>query len=77
MSKSRLCNLAQGIVVCGVLISLPLNAQSRKTQAQHLVDLTAQRHPEITGLELSATPAGQERCVTIAADKSEGPGREM
>jgi len=50
-----------------VLTSLPLNAQSKKTQAQHLVDLTAKKHPEITGLEVSAALPGQKRCVTIAA----------
>jgi hypothetical protein len=76
MSKWNLCSLAHGIVVSAVLISLPLKAQSKKTQAQHLVDLVAQRHSEITGLELSAAPAGQELCVTIAATNAKDLGEK-
>ena len=53
-------------MILAVLYSC-LNAQSKKTQAQNLVDLIAQKHSEISALELSATPAGQKRCVTIAA----------
>ena len=60
-------SLVRWILICGVLTGLPLNAQSRKTQAQHLVDLTVKKHPEITGLEVSAALPGQERCVTIAS----------
>ena len=55
-------------MILAVLYSC-LNAQSKKTQAQNLVDLIAQKHFEISALELSATPAGQKRCITIAATK--------
>jgi hypothetical protein len=67
MDKRKLCNLAGGILMGGVLINLPLNAQPKMTQAQNLVDLITKKHPEITGLELAVTPAGRQNCVTIAA----------
>jgi hypothetical protein len=60
MCAWKFFNLARGILICGVLTSFPLTAQSRKTQAQYLIDQTVEKHPEVTGLELSATPAGQE-----------------
>jgi hypothetical protein len=67
MCARKLFNLAPGIIICGVLTSVPLSAQSKKTKAQYLIEQTAEKHPEVTGLELSATPSGQEACVTIAA----------
>ena len=67
--------LLWGALIFAVLYS-PLNAQSKKTQAQSLVDLTAQKHPEITGLELSTTPAGREVCVTIAATEAKDLGEK-
>jgi hypothetical protein len=67
MCAWKVFNLARGILICGVLASFPLSAQRKKTQAQYLIDQTMEKHPEVTGLELSATPAGQETCVTIAA----------
>ena len=59
-------NVLWGTLILAVLYSC-LNAQSKKTQAQNLVDLIGQKHSEISALELSAAPAGQKRCVTIAA----------
>ena len=59
-------NMLWGTLILAVLYSC-LNAESKKTQAQNLVDFIAQKHSEISALELSATPAGQKRCVTIAA----------
>ena len=59
-------NVLWGTLILSVLSSC-LNAQSKKTQAQNLVDLIAQKHSEISAVELSATPAGHKRCVTIAA----------
>jgi hypothetical protein len=76
MRKWKFCDLACGILVCGVLASLPLNAQSKKTQAQNLVDLTAQKHSEVTALELSAIPADQGGCVTIAATEAKDLGEK-
>ena len=75
MHPSKLRNPLWGTLICALLYS-PLNAQSKKTQAQNLVDLTAQRHSEIIGLELSATPAGEERCVTIAATEARDLGEK-
>jgi hypothetical protein len=67
MHKWKVCNLSRTIMICEALTSFPPNAQSKKTQAQYLVEMTAQKHSEVSGLELSAVPAGQESCVTIAA----------
>jgi len=58
------------------LLYSPLNAQSKKTHAQKLVDSIAQRHSEITGLELSATQAGQKGCATIAATEAKDLGEK-
>jgi hypothetical protein len=71
-----LFNLTCGILICGVLASFPLDAQSKKTQAQHLIDQIAERHPEVTGLEVSASLAGQEACVTIAATEAKDLGEK-
>lgn len=54
----------------------PLDAQSKKTQAQNLVDLIGQKHSEITRLELSAMPVGQGGCVTIAATEAKDLGEK-
>jgi hypothetical protein len=76
MCNWNFLDLARGILMCGVLIPLPLTAQSKKTQAQNLVDLTAQKHSEITGLEISAAPEGRERCITIAATEAKDLGEK-
>ena len=76
MRKWKFCNLACRILICGVLANFPLDARSKKTQAQNLVDLTAQKHSEVTGLELSATSADQADCVTIAATEARDLGEK-
>jgi len=73
MRQCKLRSMLWGTLIFAGLYS-PLNAQSKKTQAQNLVDLIAQRHSEITGLELSATPPGQKSCVTIAATEAKDLG---
>jgi hypothetical protein len=64
------------IFACGALTSSPLMAQSRKTQAQRLIDTTVQKHSEVTGLELSATPPGKSSCITIAATEAKDLGEK-
>lgn len=76
MRRSRFCNLRWGTLVCAVLTCSLLNAQSKKTQAQNLVDRTTQEHSEISGLELSTTPPGQNKCFTIAATEAKNLGEE-
>jgi hypothetical protein len=53
-----------------------VSAQSKKTQAQRLVELIAQKHPEVADLELSVTPAGRRKCVTIAATNAKDVGEK-
>ena len=76
MRNWNFLDLALGILICGVLAALPLTAQSKKTQAQSLVDLTAQKHSEIATLEISAAPEGQEHCSTIAATEAKDLGEK-
>jgi hypothetical protein len=75
MTKRMGLNSLLGIIFCSLLTGLPLYAQSKKNQAQKLVDATMQKHPEVTGLELSATPAGQKNCMTIAATEAGDMGQ--
>ena len=70
MCKWKLCNLTQSILICGMLAVPQLSAQLKTTQAQHLVDLTAQRHPELS------VNHGQEGCVTIAATQAKDLGEK-
>jgi hypothetical protein len=67
MLNRKFCNLVLGITASALLTGLPLQGQSGKNQAQKLVNMTIRKHPEVTGLELSAAPAGQRNCITIAA----------
>jgi hypothetical protein len=76
MRKFDLANIVTRIVIGGALAAYPLLAQSPKTQAQRLIDVTSQKHPEVTGLELSATPPGNSGCVTIAATESKDLGEK-
>ncbi|TAM80597.1 MAG: hypothetical protein EPN47_15160 [Acidobacteria bacterium] len=70
MRKLKIYSLGLGLLVCAALTGLPLNAQSKKNQAQKLVEKTIRIHREVTGLELSAAPAGQKNCITIAATEA-------
>ena len=82
MSKWELSILACGVLICAMPADSQVRAQSKpsarskKTHAQHLVDLTGRQHPEVTELEISATPAGQSECVTIAATKAKDVGEK-
>jgi len=76
MREWKTGDVVRGVLVGGLLSSIPLSAQSQKTQAQRLVEITAQKHPEITGLELSATPPGKDSCITIAATEPKELGEK-
>jgi len=75
MRQWKLRNLLWGALT-GAVLSSPLHAQSKKTQAQNLVDLIALKHSEVTGLELSAASAGRKGCVTIAATEAKDLGEK-
>jgi hypothetical protein len=75
MARRKVLNPVLGIILCALGTGLPLHAQSKKNQAQKLVDKTMRTHPEVTGLELSAAPAGQKNCVTIAATETGDMGQ--
>ena len=69
--------LATEILLCGALAAIPLNAQSKKIQAQNLVEMTAHNHSEISSLEIAATPEGRKVCVTIAATEAKDVGEKF
>jgi len=49
-----------------------LIAKSRaKIFAQKLVETAVAKHPELSGVELSATPPGGHKCLTIASTETE------
>lgn len=50
-------------------------AKEGKTFAQKLVEEVAAKHPEITGLEVAATPPGKQ-CMTIAAIEAKEIGEK-
>jgi len=61
--------LSCGAVICGLSLSARNNKNvSPKIFAQKIVDDTLAAHPEIEGLELSATPPNKSDCVTIASN---------
>src|SRR5215469_7292572 len=47
-----------------------------KIYAQKLVEETLSAHPELSGLELAATPPGKKQCVTIASNEAKGIGEK-
>lgn len=54
------------VLVLSAITTTMLAAQSAKTLAQKVVEEIKAAHPEITGIELSATKAGKG-CQNIAA----------
>ena len=65
-------NLTTAILLTGLFWTCPtpeLRAQgsSGKIVAQQLLENALKSHPEVSGLELSATPPGKKGCVTIAS----------
>lgn len=64
-------------VISGKLVQAQTNEPaSPKIFAQKLVDDTLTAHPEITGLELAATPPNKSQCVTIASTETKGVGEK-
>jgi hypothetical protein len=53
-----------------------LQAQSRTTHAQQLVDSTLKKNADVDGIEISATPESKSSCVTIAATETKDLGEK-
>ncbi len=51
-------------------------AKQSRILAQKLVEDLASEHPEVTGIELAATPPRQQYCVTIAATEAKEIGEK-
>jgi hypothetical protein len=67
-SWKPLVSLTCGTLLCMLSLSARNNKSvSVKIFAQKVVDDTLAAHPEIGGLELSATPPNKTGCVTIAS----------
>lgn len=76
MTRRKVLSPVFVIMLCALGAQLPLRAQSKKSQAQKLVDMTVQKHAEVAALELSAAPDGQKNCLTIAATEAEDLGQQ-
>ena len=72
-SRLALIWIPLGFLTCGAIVCvLSLSAENNKNvtpriYAQKIVDDTLATHPEITGLELTATPPNKTNCITIAS----------
>ena len=63
------------VLICNLMVC-SLQAQSGKTKAQQLVDSLVKKNADIAALEVSATPAGQTTCMTIAATEAKDLGEK-
>jgi hypothetical protein len=75
MRQAKLSKLLWGSQI-GILLCCPLNAQSKKIQAQSLVEVIAQKHSEFASLEIAAAPVGKNGCITIAATETKDLGEK-
>jgi hypothetical protein len=64
------------IVVSAMYTMQQAQAQSRKTNAQQLVETLLMKHPEVEGLELAAAPPNGGKCSTIAATNPKDIGEK-
>jgi len=63
-----------GVGLALILQTARLNAKEQgraKIFAQKLVETAVAKHPELSGVELSATPPGGHKCLTIASTETE------
>jgi len=64
------------------LCAVTLNAQTKpvsaasRIYAQKVLEETLAAHPELAGLELSATPPGKKQCATIASSEVKDIGEK-
>jgi hypothetical protein len=64
------------VLLCAALLAAQTTRTRPKIYAQQLVSETLAAHPELTGVELAATPPGKSQCVTIASTESKGIGEK-
>jgi hypothetical protein len=76
MTTTKLSILVSTVMICGLMMVCLSQAQSAKTLAQQLVDSTVKENADVSGLEVSATPAGKATCVTIAATEAKDLGEK-
>src|SRR5215475_8368413 len=61
---------------CATLLTAQTSHTPPKIFAQKLVIETLAAHPELTGVEIAATPPGKAQCVTIASTEVKGIGEK-
>jgi len=74
-SVTTLIAVACGVGLALVLPTARLNAKEgsqgrAKIFAQKLVETVVTKHPELSGVELAATPPGGHKCLTIASTET-------
>ena len=77
---SKISSLVSTVLLLS-LCSVATDAQTKpsaapKIYAQKLIEETLAAHPELTGLELAATPPAKSHCVTIASNETKGIGEK-
>ena len=75
MPKQNSVHLVTGIVL-GLIVAIAGLAQANKIMAQKVVEEIKAGHPEITGLEIAATPSKAGGCKTIAATEASEVGQK-
>ena len=73
-NRQILCGLS--FLFCAGLLAAQTSHTPPKIFAQKLVTETLATHPELTGVEISSTPPGKSRCVTIASTEIKGIGEK-
>ena len=64
------------VLVAAAVAGAQTNPVPPNIYAQKLVAETLSAHPELTGVELAATPPGKSQCVTIASTETKGIGEK-
>ncbi len=65
MSNPKLRAACTMLMLAGALSATARGAD--RNFAQHLVEATLAKHPELAGVELSSTPPGTSQCQTVAS----------
>ncbi len=75
-SRNPLLPCGFAFLFCATLLAAQSSNTPPKIFAQKLVTETLAAHPELTGVEIAATPPGKSQCVTIASTETKGIGEK-
>jgi iron complex outermembrane receptor protein len=72
----RATTVSCAVIAGGLGIKANAQGQKPKIKAQQVIESTLASHPEVTQLELSATPPGESGCRTVAATETKNIGEK-